>query len=330
MGALRQRLRKLWRVLNPGPAILMYHRIAEPSADPWEIAVSPAHFDDQLAALKQKRQVLPMDAFVRRLRAGDLPSNAVAITFDDGYLDNLTVAKPILEKHGLPATVFLSTGLLGRPDGYWWDELSRLVLEHQGGLAASIVLGGETVALALPDTSRADGADRGWRAPEARDAHQALYLDLWARLQPLSHAGREAALMDLRRILGARPTPAADAPMQPAQVKDLAEGGLVSIGAHTLHHPRLTDLSPAEQVAEIEGSRLACEALADQRPTGFAYPYGNHDAEVAATVKEAGFDWACTTVWSVVRKGRDNPYALPRVPVLDADGDRLLWRMKGS
>src|SRR5271165_453487 len=86
-----------WFRRRGGPAILMYHRIATPDVDPWGLSVSPKRFAEQVQALRARRTMLSMDALVARLKSGDLPHDAVALTFDDGYLDNLGQAKPILE-----------------------------------------------------------------------------------------------------------------------------------------------------------------------------------------------------------------------------------------
>src|SRR5215470_438384 len=97
------------RRIKPAPAILMYHRVAEIRFDPWGLAVAPAAFEEQLEVLCRTREPLPMSEFVGRLARGTLSDRAVALTFDDGYADNLLAAKPILAKYGVPATVFLTT-----------------------------------------------------------------------------------------------------------------------------------------------------------------------------------------------------------------------------
>src|SRR5712671_3336606 len=95
---------------EPRPLILMYHRIANELTDPWGLAVTPAHFEEHLDALRRTRFPLRLSQFVRQLVAGTLPEHAVAVTFDDGYADNLLVAKPQLAAADVPATVFLATG----------------------------------------------------------------------------------------------------------------------------------------------------------------------------------------------------------------------------
>src|SRR5215203_633901 len=104
---------KNWlRSSEPRPCILMYHRIAELSLDPWGLAVSPKNFEQQLSFLKQTRQVMRCSEFFKAHEKGTLPANAVAITFDDGYADNLEKGWPLLKRAGLPATLFLTTGIL--------------------------------------------------------------------------------------------------------------------------------------------------------------------------------------------------------------------------
>src|SRR6267378_1680428 len=99
---------------EPRPLILMYHRIANEPADPWGLAVSPAHFEEQLLVLRRTRRPVPLTEFVRHLAAGRLHPSAVAMTFDDGYADNLFAARPRLAAADVPATVFLATGFLDR------------------------------------------------------------------------------------------------------------------------------------------------------------------------------------------------------------------------
>src|SRR5687767_7178597 len=98
---LRSARRRL-RPSRPRPVILMYHRIARPSADPWGLAVRPDHFEEHLSVLRRRRSPLPMSEFVTRLEHATLPADAVAVTFDDGYVDNLLHAKPRLAAAAVP------------------------------------------------------------------------------------------------------------------------------------------------------------------------------------------------------------------------------------
>src|SRR4051794_18585312 len=114
---------------RPRPVILMYHRVAHVRLDPWSIAVDPRNFEEQMEFVKRHRSAMSMDEFVQRLSAGALPENAVAITLDDGYRDNLINAKPVLTRYGLPACLFLTTGYVDSGEPFWWDELAAMILE---------------------------------------------------------------------------------------------------------------------------------------------------------------------------------------------------------
>ena len=99
MHRLRRAVHSIMRRLRtpqPMPVILTYHRIADEPVDPWGLAVSPTHLEEQLEVVRRTRQPLPLTDFVRGLAAGSLPADAVALTFDDGYVDNLLVGKPRL------------------------------------------------------------------------------------------------------------------------------------------------------------------------------------------------------------------------------------------
>ena len=118
--------------------ILCYHGVADrpaTAADRW--TVQPDEFERQMAWLAASdRVVLPLAEFAEAITSGLQPDKrAVVLTFDDGYRDFLTTALPVLERHGLHATLFASTGLLGRSPAdsrkvlapmLSWDELAEV------------------------------------------------------------------------------------------------------------------------------------------------------------------------------------------------------------
>lgn len=94
--------------VRPRVRILMYHRVA-PLAAPDQLNVSPARFERQMAALARSHRVIDLATLVRELASGEPVRPGVAVTFDDGYLDNLQHALPILQKHHIPATIFVTS-----------------------------------------------------------------------------------------------------------------------------------------------------------------------------------------------------------------------------
>ena len=297
------------------PVILSYHRVAEPEWDPWGLAVSPRNFAEQLDVLQRTRTILALDELVNRLERGTLPPDAVAVSFDDGYRDNLTVAKPLLESYGIAATVFIATGAIGADIGFWWDELADMVLgapEIRGVL--------RSCDLPIELSAIEDTDDRRWRVEAgAVSSRQVLYIEAWRRLKAADEDARTAAMAEFRDVLG-RATPKPDAlPMGEEELVSLIDGGLIGIGAHTVHHPALSSIPRDRQQAEILESRRACREIAGDAVRGFAYPYGDRSRPVIESVRACGFAWACSTESTAIA-GHDI-HDLPRVQVLDWDGD---------
>src|SRR5262245_41049481 len=119
------------RILG-GALILGYHRVADVTRDEYEVCVTPKHFAEQMEVLRKVSQPIGLSELVQCLKASSVPPKAVAVTFDDGYADNLYEARPILERYLIPATVFVCTGYAGKE--FWWDELDRLVMSSRAKL----------------------------------------------------------------------------------------------------------------------------------------------------------------------------------------------------
>ena len=122
---------------------------------------------------------------------------------------------------------------------------------------------------------------------------QALLLALWAYLKQLPTAERASSLRELREQVGPRALPQ-DWPrtLSAAELRKLAQPGLIDIGAHTVSHPTLAELSPAEQWAEMFESKRQLEELLERPVSAFAYPFGrrtDYTAETARLAREAGF-----------------------------------------
>jgi len=313
--AVRQTYRRLRPMVAPGPAILMYHRIAEEGFDPWQLAVSPSNFAGHLEWISRKRTALSLDEFARLHRSGKLPRDAIAVTFDDGYACNARTAAPLLERHRVPATIFLSASLIERGREFWWDELEQIVLGHDG---ETLRLKGREITL-----GEKQAGDSDWRpgSPPAT-ARQLAYKEIWSLLYGQPAAKLEEAMAQLREQAQVPEAPReSHRPMTPEEIR-ATRSETISFGSHALSHASLPRLSPEEQAREINESVLRCEALAGTRPRTFAYPYGDHSSELEPLVEQAGFLCACRADgWFVTRK--TNRFALPRFFVRNSDADQL-------
>jgi peptidoglycan/xylan/chitin deacetylase (PgdA/CDA1 family) len=319
MRHLAARLARLARGLG-GPAepvILMYHRVADVTPDPWGLAVSPDRFAAQMRELKRLRNPVPLDEMVAQMLAGKPAPGTVAITFDDAYRDVLLNAKPILEELGIPATVFVVSGALGNERGFWWDRL------------AAAVLAGDPPAR-LPAFSFLDENSQRTLAADWRNQDRAaLHLALWRAIRTLTPDAREIAVVEVASSFGVGQ--AEDAPVVTAdELVLLADGGLISIGAHTVSHPSLPSLSAQEQREEIGQSRNALERLTGSPIRRLAYPFGDYDDRSIEIARDLGFDYAVSVETGSVRDAAAR-FRLPRHDVKNWTAaefrKRLRWWM---
>jgi peptidoglycan/xylan/chitin deacetylase (PgdA/CDA1 family) len=229
---------------RPAPSILLYHRIAEGSFDPWGLAVAPHRFEAQVQWLARNRNILPLTKFAQLHREGRLPADAVAITFDDGYASVLEVAAPILSHAGAPATVFLSAELIERGAEFWWDELQNIAL---GFHASSLRLGDEQVPLG----ARSDGDLRWPAGAPARTARQRAFLQLWTRLKAMSPSQLDAAMTELSQQAGVKRQPESSRRAITAAEAQAGRWSSIQFGSHAVTHASLPALEARERQREI-------------------------------------------------------------------------------
>jgi glycosyltransferase involved in cell wall biosynthesis/peptidoglycan/xylan/chitin deacetylase (PgdA/CDA1 family) len=324
-------VRRLRRARAEGRAlILLYHRIVELPADPWGLGVAPERFAEQLGVLREHARPLPLHDVVARLGRGGLPERTVAVTFDDGYRDNLDAALPALQAAGVPATLFLAAGAVGRTREWWWDELERILLSP-GALPPRLCVrvAGRTLEhdLGAAATYGAGAAFRhvGWRAgqPPPTPRH-AAYLELWRALWPLEEDRRTAVLDELAAwACTASGVRASHRTLDGDAVAGLAASGAVEVGGHTISHPRLSARRADAQADEIARGRALVAELTGAPVRHFAYPFGGLDdysLTTARLVAAAGYASACAT-WEGTVHGASDPWQLPRVQAPDASGE---------
>ncbi len=279
--------------------LIAYHRIALPGnldlADSL-IDAYPNDFEEQLRYLAEHYTVVSAWDVVRALREGySLPPHALVITFDDGYCCFRDTALPILQRLGLPVTLFIPTAFLGGAGtGFWWDAAYRTVM------------GTAEPAIEVPGS--------GWLPLDSPTARRHAFNRLVARVERLPEA---AAAQLVARVVerGGLAPPAHRYLLDWDDVAALAAGG-VAIGPHTQHHPILAQLTPDRVRAEVAGSWADLQAHIPHPLPIFCYPNGKPHAispVAVAAVQAAGLAGACTMVAGLNVLGRTNPYLLYRV-----------------
>ena len=317
--------------------ILMYHRVAEIDSDPWGLCVSPRRFSEQMEVLREYGTPLGLSRYVQALDSGSPPRRPIVVTFDDGYIDNLSHAIPLLERHEVPATIFLVSGAIGLRREFWWDELERVVLQP-GRLPRDLGLriGGNVQSWSLQGATDYDSdafrSHRGWRVLTQDDPtrRHSLYRSLYFLLQPLAEHERLGVMDDLLAWASRKPTVRPEyRPVSVEEAVTLGEADLVEIGAHTVTHSLLSALPPSEQYLEIQRSKENLEELLGRPVDHFSYPYGGLTSETVALVRENGFSCAVTTAGVPVERGADL-FQLPRVQVEDWNGDEFAKWLSGK
>lgn len=328
------RLRKSLRTTAPSldrpqGVILMYHSVADPPIDPWALSVSSPHFTQQLQMLQQHAHPLSLGEYLQRAQSGNIPSRAIVITFDDGYLNNLEYALPLLERYGIPATIFIATGYLGSRHPFWWDQLTRILLQTSAlPQTLSLAIDGVSCFWQLRESSDYRPLEQARHASWTYDQQpptirHAIYLDLWQRLCVIDRGERQQVLSRLTAWAGLAPddrTP--QHPLSPHEVQRLHRSNLITIGAHTVTHAPLSILPPHTQRNEIRRSKEDLEQLIGAPVDFFAYPHGDFDHITTTIVRETGFVAACcSSPHSVDRELM--PFQLPRVQTLDWDASEF-------
>jgi peptidoglycan/xylan/chitin deacetylase (PgdA/CDA1 family) len=261
--------------------ILVYHRVAH-RQDSFLPSIPLPVFEKQMECLARHFHVLELSEAVCALEQENVPRNAVVVTFDDGYLDNFEVAYPVLTALSLPATIFLTTGVIGTDRILWHDRVFRIFQETE---ATSVQeFGPEKRTLPL------DG-------PLQRTAARIRVLGHLKRLEPGS---RDEKIDQLAERLGEADTPSGGRLMLSwEEVREMHRGG-ISFGSHTVTHPVLSRISPDRVQREVVESRREIERRLGTPITMFAYPngrQGDFDETTKRLLKDAGYECALTTVF---------------------------------
>jgi peptidoglycan/xylan/chitin deacetylase (PgdA/CDA1 family) len=293
---------------RPRTLVLAYHHVCRlGQTAPW-ITVSPERFAQQMAYLSEQGLTVSLDVLLDDLRKRRVPRGArVVVTFDDAAADTWEVAFPILRQHAVPTVLFVPTGLVGRPQPFWWDRLYQLSTRAQA----------RGIACHHPPQ---EGGSRG------NDIACACPVDVrpWQEVRWLPESQREEYLGRLAEAVG--DDWSGQGTMRAEELAALDRSGLVAFGAHSVSHPLLADLDDAELAREVTESRDALAGYASFRRV-FAYPYGDKPVvteRVKQAVREAGFEVAFSTEEAALSGGED-PMALGRVCVDDMVFDEFRW-----
>lgn len=288
--------------------VLIFHRVLPQPDSLLPELPDVAAFDWQMRTLARGFVPLPLADGIRRLADGSLPARACCVTFDDGYADNLHCALPVLQRHGIPATLFVATGFLD--GGRMFNDTVIEALRRAPGPAIDLTGAGLSV-YEIPDTA----------------ARRRAIDDILARIKYQEPDERDRTVAAIARACG---TALPDDLMLTTDGLRQAHRGGFEIGGHTRHHPILARTEPQAARDEITGGKRRLEEILQAPVRLFAYPNGrpetDYRAEHVAMVREAGFEAAVSTAWGVARAGAD-PFQVPRFTPWDRTPSRYGLRL---
>ena len=282
-------------------SILMFHGVeAEPVSPPCDYVLDAATLQRQLEYIRTRFHVLPLEEALERLYAGTLPDRAATVTFDDGTMNLLTHAAPVLRAMKLPAAVFLATGLVDTEETLWPDALW---LAFAQSTASEL----DMAAFGLGVVPLSSAADRGAACSEVVE-----------HLKALPDAARIAAVDSV--IAQLDPENREPGPFRMLswdQARALSGDGTVTLHPHSFTHPILSRCPDEKVQHEIFQSCADIERETGSAPTIFAYPNGrpqDFDERSKTALRSRGIRWALATTSSFAHPNSD-PLALPRIGI---------------
>lgn len=243
------------------------------------IAVTPEELDWLLGLFTRHYTPGTLGEMATRFALGDRPEKPLmAVTFDDGQLDNFRCARPVLARHGVHASFFVVADATEHNDTLWHDRVAyalRAALQRERARTESFLA----------------------RLGVARDAADVVHACV-AALKRMTPEPRDANLRELETLAGGAQRPSWDGMMTWNELKQLhAEGH--EIGSHSQSHAILPLVSDAQLEREIAGSRAHLRERLGFEIETFCYPNGDCDARVAAAVERAGYRHAVTTRYGI-------------------------------
>lgn len=289
--------------------VLLYHRVL-PEFDPLTIdAVTTAEFESHIRLIARYFRPITLDQLVEEIERNELKPGAICITFDDGYQDNYAWAFPILRKYQVPATIFLTSDVIGSREMLWHDSI-MYAMRHTGQARFN-----------FPPASILDCE---LSHTTARFSCAIALLEWFKRQKPPARQEYLASLLKSCQVT----LPDQRHMLNWDEIKEMANSG-ITFGGHTRSHTILALLDENAAAEEIYGCKMTIERQLKRTIKTFAYPNGKANDFTRGNIeilKSAGFRAAVTTSKGVNTADHD-VYALRRSLPWDRQPSHFLARL---
>lgn len=315
--------RFLIRLNSESLTVLNYHRINDPDHAGFDtfkpnVSATPAEFARQMAYIKKNYNVVTCRDLESYLRGeSPLPPRAAMVTFDDGYDDNFSRAFPVLVEQNVPAIIFLSTGFMEKSIPFYWDYVAYCFNKTNKTRAILPLLG-----------------DCVWNNEASKSRVMMRWIEEVKKIPESEKIELTKQIGDVLEVI-----PASDAfknlYLSWDRIREMDESGLIEFGSHTVTHPILTRISPAEAQYEVEESRKRIEMEIKKPVMSLAYPNGgmaDFSPEVIDAAKKAGIQIAFTLIpgASSYREVKASPFEIRRIYISRKDTfARFILKLSG-
>ena len=275
------------RRFNPSLAILNLHRVVTEEEYTRSInkpmMLTESRFEALLGEIRRHCHPLSLSDALKQMDSGQkLRPGSIAVTFDDGYCDVYQRAYPLLRSYDIPATMFVTTGVVDNPQHYlWWDEVDYLCANE----AMDSILSAET---GTEETRRARDCITRLREDRS-EASEGRVRRVFSGMQQRE---RDRIVGKIREV-ASMSVPRARLMLSWDEIRAMSD--MFEIACHTVNHPRLSRLSSGEARREIEDAKLRIEQETGGTCRGLAYPSGDFSDDVVSVARSLGFDYAVTT-----------------------------------
>lgn len=295
-------------------AILAYHRVDNSKDDYNFMSVNCKNFKKQMEYIKNNYSVIPLDKVQMVMQNND-NTNYVVLTFDDGYKDIAEYVLPILTELRLPATFFISTQNIDKESENWNDLILRAVFNYNCYHREFEITSGRFQGKWKTETMY----ERIKMSDVLRIIFRIANIDERKQLELLllKWSGISKKARKSRHILSSQ------------DIYRISQTEGMTIGAHTVNHLYLTDMSRAEQEEEIRTSINELEKICNTKINCFSYPFGAYNQETIQVIKENSITYAVTTERRIVN-GKDDCLLLPRFGVRNYDIETFIEFMQNE
>jgi len=279
--------------------ILCYHRVGTAGV-PFHSTLEPRLFEAQIRYLKRRYRIVPLDQLCREMLNQESVPPTLSITFDDGYRDLYDCALPTLRKYAVPATIYLIGRCVETGEAPWYDRI----------FAGFVAYPGDSLELHLDTVHRF--------CLRTKQSRLAAAWEVVCYLRSIQDVDRQRWCADFARQTRPPEEMLANRMLDWPQVRAMQQAG-VFFGAHTMHHPAVSQLDASALRNELIDSKLLLEQRLGAPVDDFAYPFGKlTDGSGAAQdcLGKAGYRSAVTTIEGFNSPGED-PYKLRRLQIGD-------------